>query len=298
METYLQDYLSMLKVERNLARNSIDAYYRDLQRYFNFLGRQQKLDSVKQVNQHHIRAYIRFLKDTELAPASVKRAFASVRSYHGFLSAEGLVGENPSQTLVAPKLPRKLPQILTVTEVDRILGSIPDNYPWKLRDLAILELLYSCGLRVSELCQLAVNDLRLDAEMISVRGKGDKQRFVPMGPQALERLEHYLDYLRPTLVRKNRNATAVILSRNGKPLTRMMIWVLLKKWAQAAGINKKISPHTLRHSFATHLLEGGADLRSVQEMLGHADISTTQIYTHLDREYLKEVHKTFHPRFD
>jgi integrase/recombinase XerD len=297
METYLQDYLSMLRVERNLAPNSIEAYHRDLRHYFEFLSR-RKLKTIRQVNQTHIRAFIRHLKDSHLAPASVKRAFASIRSYHGFLSSEGLVNGNPAQTLEAPKQPRKLPQVLTVAEVDRLLSAIPEDHPRKVRDLAILELLYSCGLRVSELCHLAMSDLRLDAEMLCVRGKGDKQRFVPMGPQATRCLEQYLRLLRPTLVKKNPNATAVFLSRNGKPLTRMMIWIILKKWAQAAGITKKISPHTLRHSFATHLLEGGADLRSVQEMLGHADISTTQIYTHLDREYLKEVHKTFHPRFN
>ena len=184
------------------------------------------------------------------------------------------------------------------TEIDKILGIIPENVPMAQRDLAIFEMMYSCGLRVTELCDFKTSDILWDSEMIRVQGKGSKQRFVPIGPIARENLKNYLNHERNTLADKNPNVAEVFLSRNGRKLTRMMIWVLLKKWTESAEIKKEVSPHTLRHSFATHLLEGGADLRSVQEMLGHTDITTTQVYTHLDKEHLKEVHRTYHPRFN
>jgi len=221
--------------------------------------------------------------------------------------------------------PRKLPDILTVNEIDRIISAIPDNQPLAKRDNAIFELMYSCGLRVTELCDLERNDffgsnvkngdekpefieqeknrdkkvkIFKTLEFVRVKGKSGKHRFVPIGPIASEKLKSYWEFERDSLQKKNPNVPQVFLSRNGRQLTRMMIWILLKKWTNTAGILKKVSPHTLRHSFATHLLEGGADIRSVQEMLGHRDIATTQIYTHLDNKHLKEVHRTFHPRFD
>jgi integrase/recombinase XerD len=238
------------------------------------------------------------MNDKGLAANSVKRAVSSIRTYHNFLSAEGLMVDNPAQLLDAPKIPQKLPNILTIQEVDDILSVIPEKAPMAKRDLAIFEMMYSCGLRVTELCDFKTTDILWDSEMIRVSGKGDKQRFVPIGPIARENLKNYLNHERPALTDKNPNVAEVFLSRNGRKLTRMMIWILLKKWSEAAGGDKEVSPHTLRHSFATHLLEGGADLRSVQEMLGHSDIATTQIYTHVDKAHLKEVHKTFHPRFD
>tara|TARA_Y100001960_G_C14392555_1_gene689409 strand:- start:31 stop:747 length:717 start_codon:yes stop_codon:yes gene_type:complete len=238
------------------------------------------------------------MNDKGLAANSVKRAVSSIRTYHNFLSAEGLMVDNPAQLLDAPKIPQKLPNFLTIQEVDDILSVIPEKAPMAKRDLAIFEMMYSCGLRVTELCDFKTTDILWDSEMIRVCGKGDKQRFVPIGPIARENLKNYLNHERPALTDKNSNVAEVFLSRNGRKLTRMMIWILLKKWSEAAGVDKEVSPHTLRHSFATHLLEGGADLRSVQEMLGHSDIATTQIYTHVDKAHLKEVHKTFHPRFD
>ena len=199
--------------------------------------------------------------------------------------------------LHAPKISRKLPKVLTVAEVDSILENVDTVNNFGIRDLALLELMYSAGLRVTEVCDLILTDMLYDSEMIRVQGKGNKERIVPLGPQARKHLDSYLKHVRPGLSRKGKNVGKVFLSRNGRPLTRMAVWLIFKKWIQAAKIKKDVSPHTLRHSFATHLLEGGADLRAVQEMLGHADISTTQIYTHLDREYLKEVHRTFHPRW-
>jgi integrase/recombinase XerD len=233
-----------------------------------------------------------------MAANSVKRAISTIRTYHNFLLFEGRMKDNPAQLLDTPKIPQKLPNILTIEEIDIILNIIPNDKPMALRDLAIFEMMYSCGLRVTELCDIKTTDILWDSEIIRVNGKGNKQRFVPIGPIARDNLKIYLNLKRPSLADKNNNVIELFLSQNGRKLTRMMIWVLLKKWTEASNLQKQVSPHTLRHSFATHLLEGGADLRSVQEMLGHADISTTQVYTHLDKEHLKEVHRTFHPRFD
>ena len=298
MENFLKDYINMLKVERNLARNSLDSYLRDLNQYHHYLESELHLKTIYNVTLGHIRSYIRCLTDRGLSANTIKRAVSSIRTYHNFLSAEGHVKDNPAQLIDTPKVARKLPEVLTIQEIDQILNIIPENAPMARRDLAIFEMMYSCGLRVTELCDFTTKDILWDSEMISVRGKGDKQRFVPIGPIVRENLKDYLNNERSGLAEKNPNVPEVFLSRNGRKLTRMMVWILLKKWTKTAGITKKVSPHTLRHSFATHLLEGGADLRSVQEMLGHRDITTTQVYTHLDNEHLKEVHRTYHPRFN
>ena len=298
MENFLRDYMTMLKVERNLARNSLESYERDLQQYHQYLKTELKLKTIRNVTLGHIRSFVRKLSNRGLAANSIKRAVSSIRTYHNFLSAEGHMKDNPAQLLDTPKIPRKLPNVLTIQEIDKILGIIPENAPMAQRDLAIFEMMYSCGLRVTELCDFKTSDILWDSEMIRVQGKGSKQRFVPIGPIARENLKNYLNHERNTLADKNPNVPEVFLSRNGRKLTRMMIWVLLKKWTESAEVKKEVSPHTLRHSFATHLLEGGADLRSVQEMLGHTDITTTQVYTHLDKEHLKEVHRTYHPRFN
>ena len=298
MENFLQDYMTMLKVERNLARNSLESYERDLQQYHQYLKTELKLKTIRNVTLGHIRSFVRKLSNRGLAANSIKRAVSSIRTYHNFLSAEGHMKDNPAQLVDTPKIPRKLPNVLTIQEIDKILGIIPENAPMAQRDLAIFEMMYSCGLRVTELCDFKTSDILWDSEMIRVQGKGSKQRFIPIGPIARENLKNYLNHERNTLADKNPNVAEVFLSRNGRKLTRMMIWVLLKKWTESAEVKKEVSPHTLRHSFATHLLEGGADLRSVQEMLGHTDITTTQIYTHLDKEHLKDVHRTYHPRFN
>ena len=296
MEAHLHDYITMLRVEKNLALNTIDAYKRDLKNYINYLET-KGLNSVKSIKQKHIRGFIRELADIHLSAASISRVFSSIRSYHSFLNAEHWVDNNPSQLLEAPKLSRKLPEVLTVQEVDGILDAVEEAVPLARRDLALLEILYSTGLRVSEVCHLNLTGMLMDNEMIRVIGKEDKERLVPVGNCALDKLNDYLKHDRPELSRKRETKGIVFLSRNGRPLTRMTVYNILKKWSQAAGITKKISPHTLRHSFATHLLEGGADLRVVQEMLGHTDISTTEIYTHLDKEHLKVEHRAFHPRW-
>ena len=298
MEQFIREYMKMLKVERNLARNSLESYQRDLNQYHDFLQNNLNVKSIRKTTLGDIRSYIRHLNDKAMSANSIKRAISSIRTYYKFLSAEGKMKDNPAQLLDTPKVPQKLPNVLTIQEIDMILSIIPNNKPMSLRDLAIFEMMYSCGLRVTELCDFKTTDILWDSEMIRVQGKGDKQRFIPVGPIAHDNLNNYLNNERPSLADKNHNVSEVFLSKNGLKLTRMMIWVLLKKWTEASGLEKEVSPHTLRHSFATHLLEGGADLRSVQEMLGHTDITTTQIYTHLDKEHLKEVHRTFHPRFD
>lgn len=297
MDSHIQDYLTMLRVEKNLSPNSIQAYRRDLFNYIQYISDSLQVDDVSRIQHTHIRQYLRFLSGLNLAAATITRAFSAIRSYHGFLIQERVTEQNPMDTLAAPKIPRKLPKLLTINEIDTILDSVDTSQPLGMRDLAVLEILYSAGLRVSECCDLKLADILENFEMLRILGKGNKERLVPIGAKAVRRLNDYLKFARPGLVRRRSVTPLVFLSQNGKPLTRMTVWNILKKWTLSAGIAKPVSPHTFRHSFATHLLEGGADLRAVQEMLGHADISTTQIYTHLDREYLKEVHKTFHPRW-
>ena len=297
MKTFLEDYITILRVEKNLSSNSIEAYKRDLTRYIDFLQEEKDINNLEEISPKHIRGFIRVLNDAHLAPASITRSFSSIRSYHSFLSGENLVQQNPSQLLDAPIPSRKLPVVLAVEEVNKILGVIDTAKPLGRRDLAILEVLYSAGVRVSELCDLRMIDLVLDSDMIRVTGKGKKERFAPIGPRAQECINNYLKFDRPTLSKKDKNLGKIFLSRNGRPLTRMTVNIILKKWAQVSGLKKKVSPHTFRHSFATHLLEGGAELRVVHEMLGHVDISTTQIYYDMDREHLKEVHRSFHPRW-
>ncbi len=289
--------MTMLRVERNLSPNSIQAYSRDLSRYLAYLSEKFKLSHIAKVTQKQIRSYLQHLNSSGLAPRSISRSFSSIRSYHRFLAAENILDSNPTQLIDAPKLPKRLPSVLSVEEVHQLLSAISTDTPAGKRDMAVVECLYSAGLRVSELCDLSLVDLMQEKDMLRVTGKGNKERLVPLGTLAIERLDEYLKHVRPGWARKGGNKGKVFLSRNGKPLTRMTVFNCLQKWSKEAGLRKKISPHTLRHSFATHLLEGGADLRAVQEMLGHADISTTQIYTHLDKEYLKEVHRTFHPRW-
>ena len=298
MREFTQSFLRVLEVEKGLAANSLLSYKRDLVKYHLFIQNRQRLDDITKVTQRNLRAYVRYLNAENISANSIKRALSCIRTYHKFLVSEGKMDHNPALQIDTPRVARKLPSVLTVEEIDKILHFIPKKAPMAMRDLAIFEMMYSCGLRVTELCNFKISNILWDSEMIRIDGKGDRQRFVPIGPIARTNLKNYINKERPSLSQKNPNIAELFLSRNGRKLTRMMIWVLLKKWANTAEITKKISPHTLRHSFATHLLEGGADLRSVQEMLGHADISTTQIYTHLDKEHLKEVHRTFHPRFD
>tara|TARA_Y100001970_G_scaffold283432_1_gene398584 strand:+ start:510 stop:1427 length:918 start_codon:yes stop_codon:yes gene_type:complete len=305
MEHFLEKYKIKLKVSSGKSENTLDSYFRDLNQYHSFLDTKLKIKSIKNVTLGNIRTYVRFLNDRGMSANSIKRAISSIRNYHNYLIEEKKMKDNPAYHIKTPKVNRKLPKVLTVQEIDIIFDSIPNNDPMAIRDQNIFELLYSCGLRVTELCDLKIADVKVDdsdkdkvsSGIINVKGKGENSRYVPIGPIALKNLVKYIKEIRPAFAKSDPKVKEVFLSRNSKKLTRMMIWILLKKWTEHANIKKDISPHTLRHSFATHLLEGGADLRSVQEMLGHADITTTEIYTHLDKEHLKQVHREFHPRF-
>jgi len=294
METHFQDYLTMLRVERNLSPRTLEAYQRDLKHYLSFIV-DKDIISLSNISQMHIREYIRSLNEKRLAASSIARIFSSIRSYHKFLSAENYVNENPTLILTSPKAPKKLPHVLMEEEISAIINAVVETFQYAKRDKAIIEMLYSCGLRVSELCALSLNNLYLNDDIIRIMGKGSKERLLPVGGRAKIFLNDYLIHCRPG-IQKDKGSSSVFLSRNGNPLTRAMINNILRKWSQVAGISKSVSPHTLRHSFATHLLEGGADLRFVQALLGHSDISTTQIYTHLDKHHLKEVYQTHHPR--
>jgi integrase/recombinase XerD len=272
----------------------LEAYQRDLNQYLSFIN-DKDISNLSEISQMHIRDYIRILNNNGLAASSISRIFSSIRSYHKYLSAEQIVTENPTLVLNSPKIPKKLPEVLMANEIESIIEAIDSSSNFYQRDKAIIEMLYSCGLRVSEICDLNISNLFLDDDMIRIMGKGSKERLLPVGGRAKQFLNQYLIHSRLGF-QKDKSSSSVFLSRNGNPLTRAMINNILRKWTRAAGILKKVSPHTLRHSFATHLLEGGADLRFVQALLGHSDISTTQIYTHLDKHHLKEVYKSHHPR--
>ena len=284
----------MLKVEKNLSKETIIAYESDNMKYLGFLKKTMITD-LKDVKQKNISQYIHSLYDKNYSTATIARMFSSIRSFHQFLYSEDILDENPALTILNPKVSKKLPEILEETEISLIINSVHESFPFFFRDRAIIETLYSCGLRVSELCELSISNIFLDDDLIRIFGKGSKERLIPISQKAKNLINKYMIHNRPKLL-KGKSIDYLFLSKNGKILTRSMINKILKKYADLAGVTKKVSPHTLRHSFATHLLDGGADLRFVQALLGHSDISTTQIYTHLDKHLLKEVYKTHHPR--
>jgi integrase/recombinase XerD len=291
---HVQAFLDHLSVERGLSPRTLDAYGRDIRRLEAFLL-EQGIARPGEVTAAELREFVYRLKDDGLQPTSIRRTLSAVRTYFSFLLAEGLVVSDPSERLEPPRVWRRLPGVLSRAEVERLLEAPDpaDRLYW--RDRALLEFAYASGVRVSELVAVRVLDLDLEEGFARVFGKGAKERLVPVGQGALRAIRVYLREVRPTLER-GRGKGVVFLNGRGEPLSRMGVWKILQKHVRRAGIRKRVTPHTLRHTFATHLLEGGADLAAVQEMLGHADISTTQIYTHVDREYLRDVHRRFHPR--
>jgi integrase/recombinase XerD len=293
-EFRLEPYTDFLRFERGLSDRTVDAYRRDLRHMVEFL-QGQGVERVEAVQPGHLRDYVFHLGERGLKASSVRRALSSMRAYFGFLVDERVLATDPSEKLDSPKVGRPLPEVLSLEEVVALLEAPPLDAKFYWRDRAILEMLYATGVRVSELTGLLLTDLALDDGFCRVFGKGAKERLVPIGAPARSALATYLRDLRPRLDR-GKGAGVVFLNKDGRGISRVSVWTLVKKSAEWAGIGKKVSPHTLRHSFATHLLEGGADLVAVQELLGHADISTTQIYTHIDREYLRDVHRRFHPR--
>jgi len=291
---HFKSYIDFLRIERQVARNTIEAYERDIERYLQFLEGQEKLQSV-QITQFDIEVFLEKLHKLHLSSSSISRNLSAIRSFHRFLIGEGAAESDPTANITVPKPWMKLPEVLDVQDVENLINQ-PDLSSEKgIRDRAILEFLYATGVRVSELVNLKLADIIWNEEFIRVLGKGNKIRYIPVGQSALKWVKEYELNVRRRLAALGKSGDKVFLNRFGKKLSRQSVWKILKEYAAKAGIQKFISPHSLRHSFATHLLEGGADLRAVQEMLGHADIITTQIYTHLDRSMLKEVINTFHP---
>ena len=289
----INSFLLHLEIERSLSENTIRSYNFDLVKFNNFLN-DLKIGSILSAEESHIERFLAYLKKDNKASTSA-RIISSLRQFYDFLIDTGKVGKNPFEYFDSPKLERKLPVVLTFAEVELILKQPDVTNTLGLRDKTILEVMYACGLRVSEVLFLKCSNVLVTEEVLRVFGKGSKERVVPIGKEALRWIETYLTHSRLNLA-NSKSEDFLFLNWRGKGLSRMAIWDIINKYSNMAKIDKQIHPHIFRHSFATHLLEGGADLRSIQEMLGHADISTTQIYTHVDISYLKEVHKTFHPR--
>jgi integrase/recombinase XerD len=291
---WLEGFRDYLALESGHSANTVEAYLRDLRRLGEF-ATSKGIRNPGKLTRPMLREFVFLLKDLGLSPASIRRAVSAIRTYYGFLVGEAKVSDDPSDRLESPRRGRVLPVTLSVSEVETLLTSPKVDQPLAWRDRSLLELAYGAGLRVSELCTLALTDLLLTENLVRVFGKGGKERVVPIGRSVIGAVSVYLHTMRSELDR-GRSRGRVLLNARGQPLSRVGAWGIVKRAAKRAGITKRVTPHTLRHSFATHLLEGGADLRAVQEMLGHADLSTTQIYTHVDREYLRSVHKQFHPR--
>lgn len=286
-----EDYLAL---ESGCSPNTVENYLRDIRRLVAYAVSKQVTEPAA-VTPDLLRDHIYELKDLGLAATSIRRGISAVRTYFRFLIGEGYLRADPSNHIETPKTWRKLPEVLVVSEIEALLAAPNADEPLAWRDRALLEVAYATGVRVSELVGMGVKDIWFDDGLVRVFGKGSKERLVPIGRRAMGATAVYVREVRPTLD-KGRTQGRLFLNARGQPLSRVGAWRIIKRCADAAGINKKVSPHTLRHSFATHLLEGGADLRAVQEMLGHSDLSTTQIYTHVDRDYLRSVHKMYHPR--
>lgn len=287
-------FLDHLAVERNLSPNTIDAYRHDIFKYLEFL--ESSGSGVHNARAVDIEKFIRFLRNRNLSAGSVVRSLSAIRTFYRFLQTEGVTDNDPTKQIERPRPWKKLPVVLDIFEIEALLDQPDMESDLGIRNRAMLELAYAAGLRVTEILQVTIHNLDLDEGLVLVMGKGRKERLVPVGRVALDYVGRYIDGPRRRLSLKGDRTEVLFLNFRGAPLSRMGFWKIMQKYVESAGIKKKCTPHTLRHSFATHLLEGGADLRSVQEMLGHADIATTQIYTRVDRSYLKDIHKTFHPR--
>lgn len=292
----LDDYLQFLRVERGLALNTLTSYERDLKSYLQYLKEVEQLDSLRGVERVHILNHLSHLKETTMSSRTVARHISSIRSFHQFLIRERIVDKDPTVHLEMPQMDKKLPNVLSIEEVEALIEAPDQSKANGKRDQAMLELLYASGMRVSECINLDMEDVNLTMGFVRCFGKGGKERIIPLGKSALESCRDYLSGPRSELSKPGITDDALFINQRGKRLTRQGFWKLLKQHAQKAGIQKELTPHTLRHSFATHLIENGADLRAVQEMLGHADISTTQIYTHVSKTRLKDVYTQFHPR--
>lgn len=294
MHQLLDRFLHYLIVEKGLSKNTIEAYSHGLNRFLNYL-RGKGTEEVREISKFDIREFLLFLKRKGLSSKTLARNLVSIRVFLRFLTEESILSANPAEEIESPKTAKTLPEILSLEEVETLLEQPDPQIPQGMRDRAMLEMLYATGMRVSELTRLQVNHVHLDAGYVLVYGKGSKERIVPIGNEAIKWARRYMGETRERLLKK-RESPFLFVNRSGKPMSRQYFWKSIKAYGRRAGIRKRITPHLLRHSFASHLLERGADLRSVQLMLGHADISTTQIYTHVTGERLKKIHQRYHPR--
>lgn len=300
METWkqwLDEYRSYLMLERSFSSNTVDAYLRDVRKLVKYFETTDQIIAPKDVKREHLEGFVKWVASSGLGANSQTRIISGVRAFYKFLLLEDAVQSDPTNFIKRPKLEKKIPEVLSLTEIQQVLEAIDMSASQGLRNRAMLETLYACGLRVSELIHIRITNLHLDVGYIKVIGKNDKERIVPIGEVATSYIQKYLEQSRE----KNEKVTkehenVLFLNHRGRPLTRVMVFKIVKDAVQRAGIPKNVSPHTFRHSFATHLVEGGADLRAVQDMLGHESITTTEVYTHLDKEYLKETIQNFHPR--
>ncbi|ADY51480.1 tyrosine recombinase XerD [Pseudopedobacter saltans DSM 12145] len=294
--TEKKGFESYLKLERSLSPNSVNAYVNDVDKLVQFLSVQSNPKSLLKVNTQDLRNFIKWINEFGLIASTQSRIISGIKSFYKYLLLEDLIEHDPADIIESPKIRRKLPEVLTVHEINTMLDGFDLSKPENIRNKAMLEILYSSGLRVSELTNLKLSDLYRELEFVKVVGKGNKERLVPVGSSALKHLEIYLENIRNKLNIQKGNEDIIFLNKRGSKLSRVMVFMIIKDLATAVGIKKNISPHTFRHSFATHLIEGGADLRAIQEMLGHESITTTEIYTHLDRDFLKQTITQFHPR--
>jgi len=292
----IKGFQAYLKLEKGLSDNSIEAYSRDIDKLQQYADAQTTKLNPEAVSLADLRLFIAWVNELGMIASSQARILSGIKSFYKYLLVEDIIKNDPAELLESPKKQRKLPDTLSYDDINRLISAIDLSRPDGSRNKAIIEVLYSCGLRVSELTELKLSNLYLDIEFIKVVGKGSKERLVPMGGEAIKALKIWIEDVRVHVPIKRGEEDLVFLNRRGSRLSRVYIFMLIKQVAELAGIKKSISPHTLRHSFATHLVEGGADLRAVQEMLGHESITTTEIYTHLDREYLKETIISYHPR--
>lgn len=295
-DIYIKEFTAYLELEKSLSENSVEAYKRDVVKLKQFLEINNLQKSPPEITGNDLSGFLGFINDLGMSAYSQARIISGIKSFYSYLRMENLIDVNPCDSIDAPKLGRKLPDTLEFHEIEKILSVIDLSKPEGARNRAMLETLYSSGLRVSELINLRISNLFFDEGFIKVTGKGDKERLVPIGKDAIKFNNIYLREIRNHIEIVKGCENYLYLNRRGKNLSRVMVFLLIKEYTKQAGINKKISPHTFRHSFATHLIEGGADLRAVQAMLGHESITTTEIYTHLDRDYLKQVIQEFHPR--
>jgi len=292
----INGFRSYLKLEKFLSPNSVQAYLQDMDKLHQFAVSLVPERKPETISTQDLKAFIQWVNELGMTPASQARILSGIKAFYKFMLMENLLSHNPSELIEAPRLQRKLPDTLNILEIDALIAAIDLSKPDGMRNKTMLEVLYSCGLRVTELVTLKISNLYLEDDFIRILGKGNKERLVPIGAQASKLLKIWLEELRVHLDVKKGQEDYVFLSKRGSALSRVMVFMIIKNLAEKIGLKKSISPHTFRHSFATHLIEGGADLRAVQEMLGHESITTTEIYTHLDREYLRETIVQYHPR--